>query len=132
MCASNHVHSFSGVAGLAHHGESVDADAEFRTRVVKHVTEGYWLGNGDPSIMFEPDLKTPTSAEVARYEGERAYQRGLQNDDGRGLGRQRYSEQQARLEHSNWPPRIIEDHLHSHLQTPVAFGSDQSPLSEAA
>ena len=22
-----------------------------------HITEGVWLGNGDPSIVFEPDLE---------------------------------------------------------------------------
>ncbi len=51
---------------LAAHGEAVDPEAAFGTRVVEHVTEGQWLGNGDPSIMFGPDRKTPTRADVQR------------------------------------------------------------------
>jgi predicted RNase H-like HicB family nuclease len=51
---------------LAGHGEPVDPDADFRTRVVEHVMEGPFVGNGDSSIMFEPDPKVPTPAEIAR------------------------------------------------------------------
>jgi predicted RNase H-like HicB family nuclease len=52
---------------LARHGESVDPAAEFRTRVVEHVMEGPFVGNGDSSIMFGPDPKVPTAAETARW-----------------------------------------------------------------
>lgn len=51
---------------LARHGEAVDPDEEFRTRVVEHVTEGPFIGNGDSSIMFGPDPKVPTASEIAR------------------------------------------------------------------
>jgi predicted RNase H-like HicB family nuclease/uncharacterized damage-inducible protein DinB len=51
---------------LAEHGEALDAAGPFRTRVVEHVTEGQWLGNGDPTVMFGPDRATPTEAEIAR------------------------------------------------------------------
>ena len=50
---------------LKRHGERVDPEAEFTTRIVEHVTEGQWLGNGDPALVFQPDLKplTPKDAE---------------------------------------------------------------------
>ncbi len=51
---------------LARHGESVGPDADFRTRVVEHLMEGPFIGNGDSSIMFGPDPKAPTPAETAR------------------------------------------------------------------
>jgi uncharacterized damage-inducible protein DinB/predicted RNase H-like HicB family nuclease len=51
---------------LADHGEGIDPRAAFRTRVVEHITEGQWLGNGDPSIMFGPDAKTPAPTEIKR------------------------------------------------------------------
>lgn len=51
---------------LARHGEVVDPAAEFRTRLVEHVMEGPFIGNGDSSIMFGPDPKVPTAAEIAR------------------------------------------------------------------
>ena len=41
---------------LHRRGEEVDLDQEIETVVVEHITEGIWLGNGDPSIVFEPDL----------------------------------------------------------------------------
>jgi uncharacterized damage-inducible protein DinB len=41
---------------LHRHGESADPDGEIETEIAQHVMEGIWLGNGDPSIVFEPDL----------------------------------------------------------------------------
>lgn len=41
---------------LQYHGESVNPDVEIQTEIAEHVMEGLWLGNGDPSIVFEPDL----------------------------------------------------------------------------
>jgi len=54
---------------LKRHGEPVDPQAEFTTRIVEHVTEGQWLGNGDPALVFQPDLKplTPKDAEKFLY-----------------------------------------------------------------
>ncbi len=40
---------------LAHLGEDVDPGAPFETRVVEHVTEGQWLGNGSPYLLFASD-----------------------------------------------------------------------------
>ncbi len=51
---------------LARHGEAVEPEEEFRTRVVEHVMEGPFIGNGDSSIMFGPDPKVPTATEIAR------------------------------------------------------------------
>jgi hypothetical protein len=39
-----------------HHGESVDPDGDIETQIEEHIMEGIWLGNGDPSIVFKPDL----------------------------------------------------------------------------
>ncbi len=48
---------------LRRHGEDVGPDAEIDVFVAQHITEGIWLGNGDPSIGFGPDL-TPVSIEA--------------------------------------------------------------------
>ncbi len=49
---------------LARHGEPVAPDAPFETQVVEHITEGDWLGNGSPYIVFGPDLEPLTDAEI--------------------------------------------------------------------
>ena len=49
---------------LARHGEPVAPDAPFETVVVEHITEGDWLGNGSPYIVFGPDLESLTDAEI--------------------------------------------------------------------
>jgi predicted RNase H-like HicB family nuclease/uncharacterized damage-inducible protein DinB len=49
---------------LGRHGEPVAPDAPFETRVVEHITEGDWLGNGSPYIIFGPDLEPLTDAEI--------------------------------------------------------------------
>ncbi|HEU0025567.1 MAG TPA: DinB family protein [Ktedonobacterales bacterium] len=49
---------------LARHGETVEPDAPFETCVVEHITEGDWLGNGSPYIVFGPDLEPLTDAEI--------------------------------------------------------------------
>ncbi|MDI3340839.1 MAG: DinB family protein [Sphaerobacter sp.] len=47
---------------LQRHGEPVAADEPITTEVIEHVTEGLWIGNGSPAIVFGPDLE-PISAE---------------------------------------------------------------------
>ncbi len=47
---------------MARCGEPVNLQAPFQTEIAQHVTEGIWLGNGDPSILFETDL-VPVSRE---------------------------------------------------------------------
>jgi len=49
---------------LHRHGEPVDPDAPFETRVVEHITEGEWLGNGSPYLVFGPDLDPVTGEEI--------------------------------------------------------------------
>ncbi|MBI1802155.1 MAG: DinB family protein [Chloroflexi bacterium] len=47
---------------LRWHGEAVEPQHPFTTVVAEHVTEGAWLGNGDPTPGFAPDFQ-PLSAE---------------------------------------------------------------------
>lgn len=54
---------------LRRHGESIDAEAPVATRVVAHVTEGAWLGNGSPYLVFGPDLEPITDDEIETYLG---------------------------------------------------------------
>jgi predicted RNase H-like HicB family nuclease len=51
---------------LRRHDESVDPEEPFETRVVQHVTEGDWLGNGSPYFTLDRDLEPLGDAEVAR------------------------------------------------------------------
>ncbi len=50
---------------LGRNGESVDPGAPIETRVVEHITEGDWLGNGSPYIVLATDLVPLADAEVA-------------------------------------------------------------------
>lgn len=52
---------------LHRHGEPVDPDAPVETRVVEHITEGEWLGNGSPYLVFGPDLEPVTEQEVETF-----------------------------------------------------------------
>ena len=45
-------------------GEKVDPEAPFATHVEEHITEGTWLGNGDPYIAFGPDMEPLSKAEL--------------------------------------------------------------------
>jgi predicted RNase H-like HicB family nuclease len=49
---------------LHRHGEPIDPDVPIETRVAEHVTEGQWLGNGSPYLMFGPDFDPVTDAEI--------------------------------------------------------------------
>ncbi len=51
---------------LARHGERVDPAAPVETRVAEHVTEGDWLGNGSPYLVFAPDFEPVSAAEAKR------------------------------------------------------------------
>jgi len=48
-------------------GEQVDASPRFTTRVAQMITEGQWLGNGSPYIVFEHDLKPVTAREIDTF-----------------------------------------------------------------
>lgn len=54
------------LALLTRAGERVDPDAAFETRIAEHVTEGPWLGNGDPYVLFSTDLNDPAPKDVRR------------------------------------------------------------------
>jgi predicted RNase H-like HicB family nuclease len=47
------------------HGGGADPSAEFGVEVAEHVTEGFWLGNGDPSVVFASDTKALAPGDVA-------------------------------------------------------------------
>lgn len=48
---------------LGRHGDPLDTGDVVETEIAEHVTEGVWLGNGDPSIVFPPDLVPLTEAD---------------------------------------------------------------------
>lgn len=50
---------------LAHLGEDVNPGSPVETRVVEHITEGQWLGNGSPYLLFAPD-RVPLSDDAIR------------------------------------------------------------------
>ena len=52
---------------LKRHGEKVNPDGPFTTKIAAHVTEGSWIGQGDPAPGFAPDF------EPLSEEDERAY-----------------------------------------------------------
>lgn len=52
---------------LRRHGEPLDADGLFATRIAEHVTAGAWLGNGSPYLLFRPDRAALTEDELDRY-----------------------------------------------------------------
>jgi len=54
---------------LCRHGEAVDPDAPFTTRVAEHITQGQWLGNGSPYLVFGPDFEPLTDEEIATFLG---------------------------------------------------------------
>lgn len=52
---------------LHRHGEPIDPDAPFETQVVEHITEGDWLGNGSPYLVFGPDLEPIPDEEIETF-----------------------------------------------------------------
>jgi predicted RNase H-like HicB family nuclease len=54
---------------LRRSGEPVDPGAPFEVRVVEHVTEGEWLGNGSPYVIFGPDLEPVAAGEIETFLG---------------------------------------------------------------
>jgi predicted RNase H-like HicB family nuclease/uncharacterized damage-inducible protein DinB len=52
---------------LHDHGEPIDLDAAVAVHVEEHVTEGQWLGNGSPYLMFGPDFEPVSAAEIELY-----------------------------------------------------------------
>ncbi len=54
-------------AFFSRYGEEVDPNAEVQTKIAEHVTEGDWLGNGSPYIVFQQDLEPLTAEELEEY-----------------------------------------------------------------
>ena len=52
---------------LHRHGELVNPDAPVETRVAEHITQGEWLGNGSPYVVFGPDLEPLTDEEIETF-----------------------------------------------------------------
>jgi uncharacterized damage-inducible protein DinB/predicted RNase H-like HicB family nuclease len=52
---------------LSRHGDEVNPQAAFTTRVAEHVTEGPWVGYGDPASGFAPDFEPLTTAELKTH-----------------------------------------------------------------
>jgi predicted RNase H-like HicB family nuclease/uncharacterized damage-inducible protein DinB len=52
---------------LHRHGEPVVPDAPFDTHVVEHITQGDWLGNGSPYLVFGPDLQPVIGEEIETF-----------------------------------------------------------------
>ncbi len=46
---------------MQRHGQAVDPDESIEAVIAGHVTEGVFLGNGDPSLVFPRDLEPLTS-----------------------------------------------------------------------
>jgi hypothetical protein len=49
---------------LRANGELVDPGAAFKTRIIEHITEGIWLGNGSPYVTYQPDLRPVSAREI--------------------------------------------------------------------
>lgn len=52
---------------LNRHGEPIDPNAPFETEIIEHVTEGDWLGNGSPYLIFGPDLDPVSDEEIEMF-----------------------------------------------------------------
>lgn len=52
---------------LKRHGDPVDAERPFTTKVAVHEMEGSWIGQGDPAAGFAPDFEPLGAAELKRY-----------------------------------------------------------------
>ncbi|HEY7031550.1 MAG TPA: type II toxin-antitoxin system HicB family antitoxin [Thermomicrobiales bacterium] len=70
---------------LHRHGVAVDPDAEIETRIAEHVTEGTWLGNGSPYIVFAWDLEPLTPDDTEAYIERLEWMRGEMLDLIEGL-----------------------------------------------
>jgi predicted RNase H-like HicB family nuclease len=49
------------------HGENLDPDEPFTTRVAEHLTEGIWLGNGSPYVVYAPDLEPVSQQDIETW-----------------------------------------------------------------
>jgi uncharacterized damage-inducible protein DinB len=61
-------------------GEQAPDPDPVEIRIVEHITEGTWLGNGSPYIMFGPDFEPVTQPLLDRYLNRFAAMRGAVTD----------------------------------------------------
>jgi uncharacterized damage-inducible protein DinB/predicted RNase H-like HicB family nuclease len=73
------------LAFLKRHGEDIDPDATFTTKVAVHVIDRVWPGNGDPTAGFAPDFQPLSTADLATYRQRLAWMRADLLDLIRGL-----------------------------------------------
>ena len=52
---------------LHRHGEPLDPEQPFETRIAEHITEGGWLGNGSPYIILSSDLDPVMGDEIEEF-----------------------------------------------------------------
>lgn len=52
---------------LRRHGKAVEPEGTFTTVVAVHITEGAWLGNGDPTPGFALDFRPLRAQDLAIY-----------------------------------------------------------------
>ena len=52
---------------LHRHGEAVKPESQFTVAVVSHIMEGNWLGYGDPTPGFAPDLQPLSANDLEIY-----------------------------------------------------------------
>lgn len=52
---------------LQRHGAPVDPEESFSTAIAEHITQGNWLGHGDPAPGFKPDFQTLTRTNLNLY-----------------------------------------------------------------
>ncbi|HEX7593107.1 MAG TPA: type II toxin-antitoxin system HicB family antitoxin, partial [Anaerolineae bacterium] len=52
---------------LRRHGEPVKPESKFTTAVAAHVTQGVWLGYGDPTPGFAADFQPLTADDLGLY-----------------------------------------------------------------
>lgn len=55
------------LALLARHNAGIDPEAGFTTTVVEHVSEGSFIGQGDPEAGFGPDFDPLSTTDLATY-----------------------------------------------------------------
>jgi predicted RNase H-like HicB family nuclease/uncharacterized damage-inducible protein DinB len=52
---------------LSRHGEATDPRQPIEIQVIEHITEGMWLGNGSPYLLFAPDYGLVSDDQLDAY-----------------------------------------------------------------
>jgi len=74
---------------LRRHGEAFEPEDPITTVVAQHVTEGVWLGNGDPTPGFSPDFQHLLAEDLGTYLRRLAWLRADLSELVRDLPRER-------------------------------------------